>query len=372
VVEEQDVKGVTRATHVYGRYLDEVLTMDRGGQTLYYHQNASYSTYALSSASAALIEGYRYDPYGRQTVFTPGPNGVVDFGGDDIVFAGGASSVGNPHTFTGRQLDAETGLLFYRARHYDPAKGRFVQRDPVDYAGGPNLYEYTRSNPLNRVDPSGLAEVTIDPATVDGIGYGVGTEARPEGRSLVFMKVTGTCCECNQAAVAAGTDKEKKYGIRKIVIAFRLALFVSPAISRGEAGADGGTLRGTYGHEQKHLVMMMKEIKKNKAAIEKLFAPLEEACELSEKKCNEQMTARFVQGKADIAQTVAPFITYGYDHAGAVKADGHPTAKEQPEPQGDVKPMAQPFPPKGEEAGWYLFPSSIYKEAYRASLKKKK
>jgi RHS repeat-associated protein len=58
--------------------------------------------------------------------------------------------------FTGRQLDEETGLYFYRARYYDPVKGRFLQRDPLGYVDGMNLYEYARSNPVRWTDPLGL------------------------------------------------------------------------------------------------------------------------------------------------------------------------------------------------------------------------
>ena len=56
----------------------------------------------------------------------------------------------------GRQLDKETGIYFYRARYYDSAKGRFIQRNPLDYVDGPNLYEYVRSEPTRLTDPTGL------------------------------------------------------------------------------------------------------------------------------------------------------------------------------------------------------------------------
>jgi RHS repeat-associated protein len=42
-----------------------------------------------------------------------------------------SSAVGNPITFTGRRLDAETGLMYYRARMYSIELGRFVGRDPI-------------------------------------------------------------------------------------------------------------------------------------------------------------------------------------------------------------------------------------------------
>ncbi len=63
-----------------------------------------------------------------------------------------------PYTFTGRELDAGTGLYYYRARTYDAATGRFLQRDPIGFAGGDmNLYGYVLNNPVNTLDPLGLA-----------------------------------------------------------------------------------------------------------------------------------------------------------------------------------------------------------------------
>ena len=52
------------------------------------------------------------------------------------------SRLGNPYAFTGRELDGETLLYYYRARTYDPVQGRFKQLDPVGLSGGINLYEY--------------------------------------------------------------------------------------------------------------------------------------------------------------------------------------------------------------------------------------
>ena len=61
------------------------------------------------------------------------------------------------YTYTGRQLDAETGLYYYRARFYAAQLGRFVSRDPIGYRGTQwNVYEYAHSNPECNTDPQGL------------------------------------------------------------------------------------------------------------------------------------------------------------------------------------------------------------------------
>lgn len=62
------------------------------------------------------------------------------------------------YTFTGQKLDASAGLLYYGARYYDAALGRFVQADTiVPSPGNPqalNRYAYTLNNPVKYVDPS--------------------------------------------------------------------------------------------------------------------------------------------------------------------------------------------------------------------------
>jgi len=69
---------------------------------------------ALSDNSGDVVERYEYDVFGMPTI-RDANNSVVS-----------VSSVANPYYFTGRRLDTETGLYYYRARYYMPGLGRFL------------------------------------------------------------------------------------------------------------------------------------------------------------------------------------------------------------------------------------------------------
>jgi RHS repeat-associated protein len=105
---------------------------------------------AITDKNGAVVERYNYSPYGEAT--------ILDAAGTTVL---GASTIANPWTFTGRRLDAETGLMYYRARYYDAVLGRFVGRDPLEYVDGLNLYQYVRNRPIQLTDPFGTSPAHI-------------------------------------------------------------------------------------------------------------------------------------------------------------------------------------------------------------------
>jgi RHS repeat-associated protein len=153
IVEEQTSASATLATYVFGNYIDEALTMDRGGKEYYFHQNGLWSVEAVTDATGTVMERYEYDAYGQPAVLT-GPGTAVP----PNAWGTPHSAIGNPWMFTGRQDDEETGIYYYRYRSYSPTLGRFITRDPIDYRGGVNLYAYTGDRPTHSTDSLGLAD----------------------------------------------------------------------------------------------------------------------------------------------------------------------------------------------------------------------
>jgi len=125
----------------------DVLDYDMDGNTTevtrsFYHRNALGSVMEITDMNQGVVVSYRYDPYGSVTITRLGVQQSSD-------------PLGNHWTFTGRFLDEESGLLYYRARFYCPQVGRFAQRDPLGYLVGPSLFEYAASSPVNLSDPTG-------------------------------------------------------------------------------------------------------------------------------------------------------------------------------------------------------------------------
>ena len=139
VILEYNQAGTVQTRYTHGPGIDEPLAMEKDSLMYYYHADGLGSIIALTNTSGGVAQRYNYDAFGNIT--------------------SGAPTVAQPYTYTAREYDPETGLYFYRARYYDPRAGRFLSRDPIAFAGGDvNLYLYVRSNPVNKIDPTGLYE----------------------------------------------------------------------------------------------------------------------------------------------------------------------------------------------------------------------
>jgi len=198
---------------------EKVLAMNDSGDEFYCLLKDLDTVAAVVDAAGAYVEAYAYGGYGLPEImsFVPpcqrgdlnadgkvdgqdiqvfenvllgsdtDPNHLcaADFDGDSVVDmadvpeftvcllyglcpAGPGSEFANPFLFTGQRLDRLDGgdlLLYdYKARAFDPMHGRFLQRDPAEFADGYNFYEYVRSRPTVLIDPTGqftLGDVNV-------------------------------------------------------------------------------------------------------------------------------------------------------------------------------------------------------------------
>ncbi|KRT69834.1 MAG: YD repeat-containing protein [candidate division NC10 bacterium CSP1-5] len=188
---ELDGTGTAQAFYLHGPGIDEPLAMGRfgaGGGTSVFHADGLGSITTLTNTSGATVRSYTYDSFGRLVAQT--------------------GTVTNPYTYTGRELDPESGLYYYRARYYDAATGRFLQEDAigglVELPQTLNKYPYVLNDPHNAQDPLGLASVTIKAflgvgvaitfgmdkngnfiQVLGGVGLGAGVAFNPFGKFAV-------------------------------------------------------------------------------------------------------------------------------------------------------------------------------------------
>ena len=174
VIEERNGSDQVTANYIYGTWIDDVLALDKSSTLYLYHHNVLGSVAGLSNASGNLVEIYEYDAYGNTKVL------------DSQYQSISSSSVDNPYGYTGRRLDSEIGLYYYRARYYNPKVGRFIQRDPLGYVDGLNLYTYAQSNPTNYFDPLGTTSCNCySNSILKGLCY-IGENFPPEEAILWF------------------------------------------------------------------------------------------------------------------------------------------------------------------------------------------
>ena len=182
-------------------------------QSYYFTFDALRNVTSLINASNGnVLERYHYDAYGKVQVYNSTWTPLS------------ASAYGNITTFTGRELDSESGLYYFRARYFDPSLGRFLARDPLGYVDGMNLYEgyFVPGG----VDPWGLRAIMYDEDT------GISSLVTPPRRNYrtdqakesvfwtsaaVFWDMTGVKIGKGIVAVFTG-DAGRGIGDRAVVI----------------------------------------------------------------------------------------------------------------------------------------------------------
>ena len=90
------------------------------------------------NTSGTAVATYEYNAYGQ----------IIASSGSATSFAFG---------FATQYTDHESDLVYYGMRYFQPKHGRFINRDPIEEAGGLNLYSFVGNSPSNRWDVLGLS-----------------------------------------------------------------------------------------------------------------------------------------------------------------------------------------------------------------------
>jgi RHS repeat-associated protein len=204
------------------------------GRLSYLHGNLIGTTERVTDAGG-LLNGIAhqavYTAFG-ELVSSSGDGGRYGFAGAWGYASGtwdnegGACDSGN----SSQSCDplAALGWLHVGARYYDPASGRFVQRDPIGIAGGMNTYVYVDNEPLDLVDPSGeswwpnTGILRYGPSRVDfgADGKGVYRLAFRIGARIHIYGWKGATCAgaavTGAAVVGAGVGMGINYGVKAV------------------------------------------------------------------------------------------------------------------------------------------------------------
>jgi len=149
--ERIDLQITPSAQYLWGaRHRDDLVRRDRAttsGGTLdetRYVLMGYFNPASIVDETGAVTERYAFSSFGIRTILAP----------DFVPIA--SSECAWDFAFQGQFLDEESGLLNYGYRYYSPPLGRWLSKDPIDEAGGLNLYAYALNNPITGVDLFGL------------------------------------------------------------------------------------------------------------------------------------------------------------------------------------------------------------------------
>jgi len=115
-----------------------MISQTRSGATIWFHNihNGPTNVSHLTNSSGAVVQKYGFDAFGNLT--------------------SSSGTTTNNYQFQTKELHPKSNLVYFGARWYNPAIGRWLTPDPLGIIDGPNLYIYLNNNPLNDIDPWGL------------------------------------------------------------------------------------------------------------------------------------------------------------------------------------------------------------------------
>jgi len=131
--------------YVYGPNGLAIEQVSTGESPTYLHHDQLGSTRVLTNSAGEFVGSTTFSPYGA--------------------VAGKTGGTSSPLGFAGQYTLGQSGLIYLRARYYDPGTAQFMTPDPkVEATHEP--YAYANDNPLRFKDPSGLSIVE----DIEGVG----------------------------------------------------------------------------------------------------------------------------------------------------------------------------------------------------------
>jgi RHS repeat-associated protein len=156
----------------------------------YLHHDQAGSTRLLTSSTGSVTEKCTYGAYGTPT-------------------CEGTSTT--PLGYDGQYTSSDTGLIYMRARTYDPATAQFLTRDPwVAITGEP--YSYAGDNPLTFADPTGRCSFwCVVGVVAGGVSLATGVGEVAIGAGTAAGAVLGGVSAIS-GVVGAGADLKECVG----------------------------------------------------------------------------------------------------------------------------------------------------------------
>jgi len=146
LIGEYDELGNLRNEYVYGP-TGRLATLKKWyGGTKWHHNDHLGTPQALTNNAGITVWTMTQTPFGIATI-------NKDPDGDGI-------NVTNNARFPGQYWDWETQTNYNYFRSYDPRTG-YTQSDPIGLNGGMNTFTYVGGNPINAIDPFGLAATVV-------------------------------------------------------------------------------------------------------------------------------------------------------------------------------------------------------------------
>jgi RHS repeat-associated protein len=232
VIQERDAGNLPQATYTRGRDVSGMregaggiggllartansATLNSQPANAYYDSDGSGNVTCLIDSNQVVIACYEYDPFGT------------------VIAMSGSMADLNLYRFSSKEFHANSGLVYYLYRYYEPSLQRWPNRDPINEPGfgvmngssgsfntdeDKNLYLFIRNSPIVHYDPYGNSALSVclpvagGCAVADGplpVGdiIAVGILAGAVAWDVCFSRKLSTCTvRCHVVRIGAEND----------------------------------------------------------------------------------------------------------------------------------------------------------------------